>query len=88
MVSLKNFWLWLRAEYQWRVRGKRYEIRFSEEAQSQMDALPQDEQDEIMKAMERLTRNPYSGRRVELTEDEDDTITELMARRVRDLEEE
>ena len=65
MVSLKKFWLWLRAEYQWRVRGKRYEIRFSEEAQSQMDALPQDEQDEIMKAMERLARNPYSGRRVE-----------------------
>ena len=65
MVSLKNIWLWLRAEYQWRVRGKRYKIRFSEEAQTQMDALPQDAQDEIMKAMERLRRNPYSGRRVE-----------------------
>ncbi len=88
MVSIKNIWPWLRAEYQWRVRGKRYEIRFSEEAQTQMDALPQDEQDAIMKAMERLRKNPYSGRRVELTEDEDDTITELMARRVRDLEEE
>ncbi len=87
MVSVKNFWLWLCAEYQWRVRGKRYEIRFSEEAQSQMDALPQDEQDEIMKAMEHLSRNPYRGKRVEFTEDEDETITELMARRVRDLEE-
>ncbi len=47
------------------MRGKRYEIRFSPEAQSQMDALTQYEQDEIMKVMERLTRNPYSGRRVE-----------------------
>ncbi len=47
------------------MRGKRYEIRFSEEAQTQMDELPQEEQDEIMKAMERLSRNPYSGRRVE-----------------------
>ncbi len=69
------------------MRGKRYVIRFSEEAQAQMDALPQEDQDAIMKAMERLTRNPYSGRRVEFTEDEDETITELMARRVRDLEE-
>ena len=88
MVSIKNIWRWLRAEYQWRVRGKRYEIRFSEEAQSQMDALPQEEQDEIMKAMEHLSRNPYRVKRVEFTEDEDETITELMAQRVRDLEEE
>ncbi len=69
MVSIKNIWLWLRAEYQWRVRGKRYEIRFSEEAQSQMDALPQDAQDEIMKAMDRLRKNPYSGKRVEEREE-------------------
>ncbi len=70
------------------MRGKRYEIRFSEEAQSQMDAFPEDVREEIMKAMERLTRNPYRGRRFEFTEDEDETITELMAQRVRDLEEE
>ena len=69
MVSIKNIWRWLRAEYQWRVLGKRYEVRFSEEAQSQMDELSQDEQDAIMKAMERLTRNPYSGRRVDLEEE-------------------
>ncbi len=65
MVSLKNIMRWLRAEYQWRILGKRYEIRFSPEAQSQMDELSQEQQDEIMKAMERLTRNPYNGSRVE-----------------------
>ena len=69
MVSIKNIWRWLRAEYQWRVRGKRYKIRFSEEAQTQIDALPQDAQDEIMKAMERLTKNPYSRGRVDLEEE-------------------
>ncbi len=71
MMRLGFFWKWLKAEYKWRVRGKRYEIRFSPEAQTQMDALPQDEQDEIMKIMDKLRKNPYTGDRLDQLEDEE-----------------
>jgi len=69
MSSLKHFWLWLKAEYRWRILGKRYVVSMSEKAQSKIDALPEEEQEEIKKFMEHLSRNPYIGRRVDL-EDE------------------
>ena len=44
-------------------------VTMSEKAQSKIDALPEEEQEEIKKFMEHLSRNPYIGRRVDL-EDE------------------
>ena len=61
MNILKKFWLWLKAEFRWRVLGFRYEITYTEEAQSQLDALSEEERGEIMKAMEHLSRNPFRG---------------------------
>jgi len=51
------------------VLGKRYKVILSEEAQSQLDDLPEETKDELMKAMERLSRNPYSGERVQEEEE-------------------
>ena len=64
-LRLRDVWQWLKAEIRWRVLGKRYKVIFSEEAQSQLDDLPEETKDELMKAMERLSRNPYSGERVQ-----------------------
>jgi len=65
-MNLRNLWPWLKAEFNWRVLGKRYEVILSEEAQMQLDELPEEAQSEIRKAMERIGRNPYSGDREEL----------------------
>ena len=69
MKNLKDFWQWLKSEFEWRVLGKRYKVILSEEAQSQLDDLPEETKDELMKAMERLSRNPYSGERVQEEEE-------------------
>ena len=62
---MRNFWPWLKAEFRWRVLGKKYEVKMTEEAQRQFDELPEEAQAEIRKAMERIGRNPYSGDREE-----------------------
>jgi len=67
-MNLRDLWPWLKAEFRWRVLGKRYEVILSEEAQRQIDELPEEAQAEIRKAMERICRNPYSGDREELEE--------------------
>ena len=67
-MRLRYLWPWLRAEFEWRVLGKRYEIRLTEAAQRQLDGLPEEVQAEIRAAMERIGRNPYSGDRMELDE--------------------
>ena len=69
-MNLGDLWKWLRAEFRWRVLGKRYEIQLTEEAKRQLDELPEEAQAEIRKAMERMSRNPYSGDRTELEEEE------------------
>jgi len=43
-MNLRGFWPWLRAELRWRVLGKRYEVILSEEAQNQLDELPEEAQ--------------------------------------------
>ncbi len=62
-MRLRDTWKWLKAEYRWRVRGEKYEIVLTEKARKQFDLLPEDVQEEIMDAMERIARNPYSGHR-------------------------
>jgi len=52
-MNLRDIWPWLKAEFRWRVLGKRYEVILAEEAQR------------IRKAMERLSRNPYTSDRME-----------------------
>lgn len=69
-MNLRDLWKWLKAEFRWRVLDKRYEIILTEEAQRQLDELPEEAQAEIRKAMERIGRNPYSGDREELEEEE------------------
>ncbi len=69
-MRLRDIWPWLKAEFRWRVLGKKYEVIITEEAQSQLDDLPEKAQAEIRKAMERIARNPYSGDRCEIEEEE------------------
>ena len=69
-MNLRDLWKWLKAEFRWRVMGKRYEIQLTEEAKRQLGELPEEGQSEIRKAMERMSRNPYSGERTELEEEE------------------
>jgi len=73
-MRLRDIWPWLRAEFRWRVLGKRYEVIMTEEAQRQLDELPEENQAEIRNAMERIARNPYSGHRHrhEIEEEEDE----------------
>jgi len=65
-MRLRDIWPWLKEEFRWRVLGKRYEVIIFEEAQSQLDDLPEEAQAEIRKAIERICRNPYRGDREEL----------------------
>jgi len=62
-MKLRDIWPWLKAEFRWRVQGKKYDVILTEEAQRQFDELPEEAQAEIRKAMERIGRNPYSGSR-------------------------
>ena len=59
----------MKAEFRWRVLGKRYEVIMTEKAKSQLDELPEHAQEEIRNAMERIGRNPYSGERIGLEEE-------------------
>ncbi len=60
---MRDIWPWLKAEFRWRFMDKRYEVVLTEEAQRQLDELPEEAQAEIRKAMESIARNPYSGDR-------------------------
>ncbi len=69
-MRLRDIWPWLRAEFRWRVLDKKYKIVLTEEVQRQLDELPEEDQAEIRKAMARIARNPYSGHRHEIEEEE------------------
>ena len=69
MVKLRYFWSWLKQEFRWRVLGNKYEIVMTEEAQRNLEDLPKEAQVEIMKTLDRLRRNPYSGNRTEIEEE-------------------
>ncbi len=69
-MRLRDIWPWLKAEFRWRVLGKKYDVIMTEEAQRQLDELPEEAQVEIRKAMDRIARNPYSGHRGEIEEEE------------------
>lgn len=64
-MRLRDFWPWLKQEFRWRFQGRIFEIKLTEEAQRQLDELPEEAQAEILKLMERIARNPYRGPRVE-----------------------
>ena len=64
-MRLRDIWPWLRAEFRWRVLGKRYEVIMTEGVQRQIDELPEEAQAEIRKAIERISRNPYTRDRRE-----------------------
>ena len=70
-MNLRDIWPWLKAEFRWRVLGKRYELIMTEECQRQFDELPEKAQEEIRKAMERIGRNPYNSDREKIEEGED-----------------
>ena len=69
-MNLRDLWPWLKTEFRWRVLGKRYEVIMTEEAQRQLDELPEEEQEAIRKAIERIGKNPYSSDREKLEEGE------------------
>ncbi len=71
-MRLRDVWPWLRTEFKWRFLGKRYEVIMSEHAQRQLEELPEEDQAVIREAMERIARNPYSGHRHEIEEEEPD----------------
>ena len=60
-MNIRDLWPWLKAEFNWRIMGKRYEIRTTKEFDEQLAELPEHVQEEIKKTMERIGRNPYSG---------------------------
>ncbi len=68
-MDLRDLWPWLRAEFRWRVLGKKYNVILTEEAQRQFDELPEEAQEEFRKAVERIERNPYSSERTECARD-------------------
>ncbi len=53
-------WNWLKAEFRWRVLGKRYEVELSELVKQQLSELPEDAREVVMKTMDRLSKNPYT----------------------------
>ena len=65
-MRLRDIWPWLKAEYRWRVLGETYEIRMTEECKRQFDALPEEVQRRIAEEMERIARNPYKSKQVEI----------------------
>jgi len=69
-MNLRDLWKWLKAEFRWRMLGKRYEIQLTEEAKRQLGEFHEGAQAEIRKAMERVGRNPYGGERTELEDEE------------------
>ncbi len=64
-MNIRYLARWLKAEFEWRVLGKRYEIKLSEEFKRQLAELPEEHRVEIMATLEKLSRNPYIGHRVE-----------------------
>lgn len=69
-MNVRDFPRWLRAEFEWRILGKRYEIKLSEEVERQIEELPEEAQTALREAVERIGRNPYSGHRTDLEEEE------------------
>lgn len=67
-MRLRYIWPWLKAEFRWRILGNKYDVHLTEEAQRMLDELPEAAQAEMRRVMERLSRNPYSGDRMELDE--------------------
>jgi len=65
MMGFRDTWKWLKAEFRWRVQGKRYKVQLTEEAQMQFDEAPEIVQEKIKKAIKDLSRNPYSGVRID-----------------------
>lgn len=65
MVALRDLPKWLRAEFRWRVLGKRYEIKLSASARRQLDEMDEERRAEVMKRIDDLSKNPYSGRRMD-----------------------
>jgi len=70
-LKLRFFWNWLKAEFRWRVLGKRYAVSLTEEAQRQLDELPEEDQAGIRKVLDRLSRNPYTSDRLAEMEEEE-----------------
>jgi len=65
-MNIRDFWKWLKAEFRWRVLGKRHEIRLTEEAKRWFSELPEERQMEIRVIIECMNMNPYIGYRIEL----------------------
>ena len=72
-MRLGDFWPWLKQEFRWRVLGKKFKVKLSEEAQRQLEELPEKAQEEIRKTMDRIARNPYSSPRMERDEEASET---------------
>ncbi len=69
-MNLRDLWPWLKAEFRWRVLGKRYKVILEGQALETFNDLPEDVKVEFMKSIEHLSRNPYSGDRMELDDEE------------------
>jgi len=67
-MRIRDIWPWLKAEFRWRVLGQCYEVRMTDRFKRQLEALPPEVREEILKAIEHARRNPYSGDSVSIDE--------------------
>lgn len=73
--EIKELWKWVKAEFHWRVLGKRYEVRFTEESQEAFNKLPKEAQDKIMKTIDSMSKNPF--RRGDTIKGNDTSLTRI-----------
>jgi mRNA-degrading endonuclease RelE of RelBE toxin-antitoxin system len=64
MNWLKQKLLWLKAELHYRLTGKKYEVVLTEEAKKQIEEMPEEYREEVLKIIEMLRKNPYVGKRI------------------------
>ena len=63
-------WKWLKTEFRWRILGERYEVVMTDEAKQQLSELSEHEQEEILKTIDRISKNPYTSDRLQSSNQE------------------
>jgi mRNA-degrading endonuclease RelE of RelBE toxin-antitoxin system len=64
MNRLRQKLLWLKAELRYRLTGKKYEVVFTDNFKKQLEEMPKEDREEVLKAIEMLRKNPYVGKRI------------------------
>jgi hypothetical protein len=64
MNWLKQKLLWLKAELRYRLTGKKYNVVLTNNVKKQLEEMPKEDKEEVLKAIEMLRKNPYVGERI------------------------